>query len=887
MPDKEHNLLYINEDKNNLNSFERDFHRNFNITTTKSAIDGLGILTKDDIHLIIFDCQLRESSGLEFLEEVKINYPDIKCILLTDLDGIKMFEDSFDSINLWRYILKPYHNTELIEDIKNALETCQLKIDKDNLSNKLEFQEGKYEKMMNTAMDSIVTINDKHEITEVNKAACKLFGYSKKELIGSPLSILIPENKRKVHPKLVKSFTNSEQTTKRMGDGDIHRYGLTSSGKKIPIEVSLSKQITEEGNSYSAFIRDVSDRLKRERILKESESKLLEAQRIGKIGHWHMDIHQNNKLYCSDEIYRIFEIEEKETALTYQDFLDNVHADDRDMVNLAYTDSLKTKKPYSINHRIQLKNGRIKHVNEKCITQFNEYGIPLYSTGTVQDITTQIEAEIALKKSEKKFRTFIESLKVTVLVIQDKKISYANMQSETLLEYTKDELLDMDHTTYIHPDYISLINKNYENRLKDESVPGKYDLKIITKSGKIKDVTTSVVKIDYEGRFGILVSFLDSTDKKNTEEKLKEKALLLDEAQHMAHLGNWQWDILTNTMTWSNELYKIFGLGVDTLNFSLEDYIEKIHPEDKDRVRAIINGGLENKGVVHFEERIVRPDKTVRYLSSWIRVVINPKDQNPIKMLGACLDITEQKKQEIKLLEKTTELEESLKTLENKNNELEQFAYIASHDLQEPLRTVTSFAEMLNLEYRGKLDDDADTYLRFILGSTNRMRNLIHGLLEYSILGKGRTAEMVDCNEILKFVLEDLQGVISTKQGRIESGPLPTLNAYPIELKQLFENLISNALKYSREGVPPIINISSQKQDGTWVFKFKDNGIGINEKFYEKIFVIFKRLHTNQDFNGTGIGLAHCRKIVEFHNGDIWVESIPNKGSEFYFTIRL
>tara|TARA_R110002051_G_scaffold212908_1_gene277959 strand:- start:17645 stop:19927 length:2283 start_codon:yes stop_codon:yes gene_type:complete len=760
MPDKEHNLLYINEDKTNLNSFDKDFYRNFNITitTTKSVKDALGILIKNDIHLIIFDCQLAKTSGLEFLEEVKINYPNIQCILLTDLDGIKMFEDSFDSINLWRYILKPYHNTELIEDIKNALVTYQLKIDNDKLLNKLEFREGRYEKMMNTAMDSIVTINDKHEIIEVNIAACELFGYNKKVLIGSPLSMLIPENKRKTHPRLVKLFSNSEQTTKRMGDGDLHRYGLTSSGKKIPIEVSLSKQITEAGNFYSAFIRDVSDRLKRERKINESESRLLEAQRIGKIGHWSLDIQQNDRLHWSDEIYRIFEIEKKLTGLTYQDFLEIIHPNDRDMVNQAYTDSLKTKKPYDITHKIQLKDNRIKHVNEKCITQFDEYGEPIYSIGTVQDITTEIEAEIALKKSEMKFRTFIESLKVTVLVIQDKKICYANTQSEALLEYTKDELLDMAHTKYIHPDYLSLINKNYNNRLKDKGVDSKYDIKIITKSGKLKDVTASVVKIEYEGRFGILISFLDITDKK---------------------------------------------------------------------------------------------------------------------------------KQKTKLLKKTTELEQSLKTLEKKNNELEQFAYIASHDLQEPLRTVTSFAELLNLEYRGKLDDDADTYLNFILESTNRMRDLIHGLLEYSILGKGRTVEKVDCNEILKFVLEDFHGVIAAKQGRIESGPLPTLNAYPIELKQLFENLISNALKYNREGVPPIINISSQKQDGTWVFKFKDNGIGINEKFYEKIFVIFKRLHNKQDYDGTGIGLALCRKIVELHNGKIWVESIPHKGSEFYFTIRM
>lgn len=885
MPYKEYNLLYINEDKTNLNSFEKDFYRKFNITTTKSFKDALGILTKNDIHLIIFDCQLAKTSGLEFLEEVKKKYPDIKCILLTDYDGIKILEDSFDSINLWRYILKPYDSAQLIVDIENALETYQLKIDKDKLLNKLEFRKGKYQKMMDTAMDSIVTINDKHEITEVNIAACELFGYSQKELIGGPLSMLIPENKRKAHPKLVKSFSNSEQKTKRMGNEDSYRYGLTSSGEKIPIEVSLSKQITEEGNFYSAFIRDVSNRLKREERIKESEYKLRKAQQIAKIGHWDLDI-QNNILTWSEEVYRIFEIETKERELTNEFFLKNVHPDDSEMVNLAYTDSLKTTKPYSVNHRIQLQDGRIKHVHETCITKYNEYGKPIYSSGTVQDITTQIEAGTALKKSEKKFRTFTESLKVAVLVVRDEKICYVNIECEILFEYTKDELLDMDFTKNIHTDYISLINNNYNKRLKDEIFDNQYDIKIITKSSKIKDVTISAVKIDYQGRPSILVSFLDITAKKDVEERLKENALLLSKAQSMAHLGNWQWDIATNTVTWSNELYNIYGLRKDTFNASFEGYIERVHPEDKDCVKAIIQRALRNKKVVHFEERIVRPDKTLRYLSSW-GSVITDKDHNPIKMLGACLDITEQRNKEKELLEITNELEKSLRILADKNNELEQFAYITSHDLQEPLRSITSFAELLDLQYRGKLGDDADTFISFILKSTKRMRDLIHGLLEYSILGKERTAEKVDCNEILKLVLEDLQEVISAKEGSIESESLPTLNAYPIELKQLFENLIGNALKYSREGVPPIINISSRKQDDIWEFKFKDNGIGINEKFYKKIFVIFKRLHSNEDYDGTGIGLAHCRKIIELHNGHIWVESIPNKGSEFYFTIRM
>jgi light-regulated signal transduction histidine kinase (bacteriophytochrome) len=242
---------------------------------------------------------------------------------------------------------------------------------------------------------------------------------------------------------------------------------------------------------------------------------------------------------------------------------------------------------------------------------------------------------------------------------------------------------------------------------------------------------------------------------------------------------------------------------------------------------------------------------------------------------------------EERVFERTAELEKSMAILENKNYELEQFAYIASHDLQEPLRTVSSFVDLLEQEHGGKLKGNASKYLYFILESTERMRNLISGLLEYSRIGREKIVEQVDCNEILTLVLDDLQTIIIEKKAIIESEKLPVLNAHPSELKQLFQNLISNALKFSREDTPPVINISALKQENGWEFKIKDNGIGIEEKFFEKIFIIFQRLHNVHEYEGTGIGLAHCRKIVEMHDGKIWVESESNEGSTFYFTINM
>ncbi len=231
-------------------------------------------------------------------------------------------------------------------------------------------------------------------------------------------------------------------------------------------------------------------------------------------------------------------------------------------------------------------------------------------------------------------------------------------------------------------------------------------------------------------------------------------------------------------------------------------------------------------------------------------------------------------------------LKKAMTLLENKNKELEQFTYIASHDLQEPLQTVSSFVELLREENQDILDDSAEQYINYILQSTQRMKNLISGLLDYSRIGKEKTPVTVDCNEILGWVLDDLRAVIDESGAKIENGQLPILHAYPNELKQLFQNLIGNAIKYVKPDVSPVITISYQQQGEGWLFEFKDNGIGIEEKYKEKIFIIFKRLHSVKEYDGTGIGLAHCRKIVELHHGKIWIESVPNEGSKFCFTIK-
>jgi signal transduction histidine kinase len=224
--------------------------------------------------------------------------------------------------------------------------------------------------------------------------------------------------------------------------------------------------------------------------------------------------------------------------------------------------------------------------------------------------------------------------------------------------------------------------------------------------------------------------------------------------------------------------------------------------------------------------------------------------------------------------------------LVSSNKELGHFAYITSHDLQEPLRTISNYTLLLQKRCKGKLDDHADKYLDVISTATARMQLLIKDVLDYSRIGQDKTLQTIDCNKILQDVLIDMEIRIKETSAQIYAEPLPVVNGYS-ELCYVFQNLINNALKFMKNNMNPVIHIGAVSTGKEWIFSVKDNGIGIEKEYYDRIFTIFQKLHVNKIYPGTGIGLAHCKKIIEMHNGKIWVESEPENGSCFYFTIPI
>ncbi len=285
-------------------------------------------------------------------------------------------------------------------------------------------------------------------------------------------------------------------------------------------------------------------------------------------------------------------------------------------------------------------------------------------------------------------------------------------------------------------------------------------------------------------------------------------------------------------------------------------------------------------GTLEFENTpstytLALPDGSKKVVQGIGKIILNTKG-DVIKMAGTVQDISLQDQAEKKLNQYNIELE-------IKNKELAQFAYAASHDLQEPLRTISNFSKLLALKIETYPDEDMKEYMKVITGGASRMSKRIFDLLDFSRIGKDMSKTDKDCNILLQDVLIDLSAIIEESGADIQVAKLPKTNCG--DLQVVFQNLITNAIKFKREDVPPVITISASDTGKEYLFEIKDNGIGIEKEYNEKIFVLFQRLHTRAEYEGTGIGLSLCQKIIELHGGNIWVESEFGEGSTFYFTI--
>ncbi len=696
--------------------------------------------------------------------------------------------------------------------------------------------------------------------------------------------------------------------------------------------------------------------------------------------------------------------------------------------------------PYFCPHRRLLDDG-LEHTVEICEDCLGGYFIvsvsPLYdsegniigSVHVAHDINERKNAEEALLRSETEFRALAEnSPDVIARFDRQNRHIYVNPAAAEVYGYSQNEIIGKNNQELGKgPEQIKLWEQNYQSvfatgeprtmefqyispqgkeyyfntRIVPESVNGKVT-SVLAVSRDIKDIKKA------EFRLKETLDNLETLVEERTSEvekayySLKESERSLSEAQKMAHLGNWDWNIVTNELYWSDEVYRIFGCSPQEVWTTYDEFLKYVHQEDRDYVNRAVKEALNGKNY-NINHRIILVSGEERVVHEQAEVIFNEKNI-PVRMRGTVQDITEHKKTEkaLKLaneynrslieasidplvtigpdgkitdVNKATELvtgfsrceligtdfsdyftepdkaRESyqqvfreglvldyeleiqhkdgyvtpvlynasvyrnedgevigvfaaarditelknaesmlklkLKELARSNAELEQFAYVSSHDLQEPLRMIASYLQLLQRKYQGKLDDKADKYIYFAVDGASRMQNLINDLLEFSrVTTKAREFEPTNCNSILKQVVFDLEVSIKENEADVSYDSLPVVMADSSQLAQVFQNLISNAIKFRSENTPKI-KISAKKKNNQWLFSVQDNGIGIDPKFSERIFEVFKRLNKRDEYPGTGIGLSICKKIIERHGGHIWVESEPEIGSTFYFTLPI
>jgi PAS domain S-box-containing protein len=502
-------------------------------------------------------------------------------------------------------------------------------------------------------------------------------------------------------------------------------------------------------------------------------------------------------------------------------------------------------------------------------------------TPAIREITDRKTAEKHLAQIEAKYRGLLEAAPDAMVVVNASgEIALLNVQAEKQFGYRRDELLGQQVKNIIPDGFAERLvadgTRTAAEALAQQIGTG------IELNGRRKDGSTFPIEImlsPLESAEGILVTaaIRDITERKRVEDSLRnseERFRLM--ASGIKDYANVMLDPDGLVVSWNEGAERIKGYRAEEIigqPFSRFYPAEDIHNGKPVRELALAaeRGSFEDEGWR------VRKDGT-RFLANVVITAL--RDQNGrLRGFGKITrDITELKESEEHLGKTMAELKRS-------NDDLELFAYVASHDLQEPLRMVASYTQLLARRYKGRLDSDADEFIAYAVDGCNRMQELIQDLLSYSRVGASTDAmRQTSCEDALARAVKNLQATIEASKAIVEHDSLPVIDTDGTRLAQVFQNLIGNAIKY-RGAELPQIHISAREAGREWIFSVRDNGMGIESQYFDRIFVIFQRLHGQKEYQGTGIGLAMCKKILDRLGGRIWVESQVSKGSTFYFAL--
>lgn len=566
-----------------------------------------------------------------------------------------------------------------------------------------------------------------------------------------------------------------------------------------------------------------------------------------------------------------------------------LHPDERQQVIDEWFESMSSGRDYKKTYRLRRNDGQYLWRQAHASPIRDEAGKIIKWYGTSVDINEQ-------KLLEEKLNRTLQELKDNQIRFEKGESlaqvgTWVSRNNSGIIELSEElsrilgfdqpikEMLISDYLKLIHPsDYERFIESYSKSRIENHPLDIEY--RIVQQGGQIRYIH-GISGPEFNEKGDVVIRYgaaKDITDRKLIELHLERIQTDLKEAQKLAHIGNFTVFYRDNgRVEWSEEMFRIFERDMNRGNPKIEDIFEAIYPEDREVVDSIIKRSISERKKLETDFRIVIAGSRIKYLHNIFNPVFDASGEIT-ELFGTSLDITDTMKHQQRI-------NEALSKLERSNKELEQFAYVASHDLQEPLRMVSTYMGLLKQRYTDRLDHRANMFIEYAVEGAKRMSALIMDLLAFSrITSQGKEFEKTDLNLIFNDVLNDLQMLLREKNALVSSAGLPVLHCDSVQIRQVFQNLIVNGLKFNNNPRPEIHIKSSGTANG-WLIQVKDNGIGIEPGYYERIFQIFQRLHDKEKYEGTGIGLAICKKIVERHGGKIWVESQAGEGTTFFFTL--
>lgn len=651
-------------------------------------------------------------------------------------------------------------------------------------------------------------------------------------------------------------------------------------------------KVNDEIVGLACFSRNVTEKKVASEKIEAQNKQLIKGQEIGKIGYWESDL-ESKRIFWSDEMYTIWEVKKNSLTIDFDFFFQSIHPEDRKSFLYHKNRALIQEKKLDVVYRIVVEGNRFKYIHEKGELIQDKNGKINLFRGTAQEITKEKEIEIELRDRNYFIESTLDNIPLGIAVnkISDGKATYTNKAFEDIYGWPKSEVRSVDdffENVYPNPAYRNWIKtKIFEDISSgDPSRMSWNGIIVRTKDGKEKYVNAKNIPVpDLDLMISIVV---DDTDRYLAEQALKvsnERFKLISEATNDAI---WDWDLEKGIHFWGEGFSRLFGVPLNHNTKIANEWENRIHPDDKPKLKEFLKNVRANKKDKKFniEYRFKREDGTFAFVVD-SGTVIRKDNGDAIRILGAIQDISTRKMYENSLQILNENLKKANHDLELSNQELEQFAYVASHDLQEPLRMITSFLGLVAKRYDAVLDEKGKKYIHFAIDGAKKMREIILDLLEFSKLDSFNEAKSwVESQEILDTSLLFLKRKIDIKRPILHVEQLPQVYGYKNALVQLFQNIVSNAIKYQPEGHKAEIWISCIENENEWEFLVKDNGIGIEKQYLEKIFVIFQRLHAKGSYSGTGIGLAISKKIVDLHEGRIWAESKLGEGTDFRFTLK-